>query len=62
MRFVAAMIFALLCSSAAVAGTAAEDSYSFVDLPTDYQDNHPDWFKQSFNNLPEDQPLKLQTE
>ncbi|MDD4882379.1 MAG: thioredoxin fold domain-containing protein [Gallionellaceae bacterium] len=48
------VIAALFCSYAASAGTPVDDSYSFVDLPTDYQDNHPDWFKESFYNLPED--------
>jgi thioredoxin-related protein len=36
------------------AAPPAEDVYSFIDLPTDYQNEHPDWFKSSFNNLPED--------
>ncbi|TCJ11599.1 thioredoxin [Parasulfuritortus cantonensis] len=54
LRTAAIAIAALLCPYAAAAETPVEDSYSFVDLPTDYQDNHPDWFKQSFNNLPED--------
>ncbi len=44
----------LLCSYTVIAATPAKDSYSFVDLPTDYQDDHPDWFKASFFNLPED--------
>lgn len=48
------LIAALWLPCAALAETPAGDSYSFVDLPTDYQDNHPDWFKQSFNNLSED--------
>jgi thioredoxin-related protein len=48
------VIAALLCSRAAIAAIPAEDSYSFIDLPTDYQDEHPDWFKASFYNLPED--------
>jgi thioredoxin-related protein len=51
----AAVVFAaLLCSCSVAAALPAEDAYSFVDLPTDYQDEHPDWFKSSFNNLPED--------
>jgi len=53
-RTVAVMITALLCSYTAIAATPAKDSYSFVDLPTDYQDDHPDWFKASLYNLPED--------
>jgi len=53
-RTVAVMIAALLCSYTAIAATPAKDSYSFVDLPTDYQDDHPDWFKASLYNLPED--------
>lgn len=48
------VIAALLCPYSVMAATPAEDAYSFVDLPTDYQDEHPDWFKPSFNNLPED--------
>jgi len=48
------MITALLCSFTAQAATPTQDDYSFVDLPTDYQDDHPDWFKASFFNLPED--------
>ena len=51
----AAVLFAgLLCSFAALAAAPIDDAYSFVDLPTDYQDEHPDWFKASFFNLPED--------
>lgn len=56
-RTAALMIVALLCSYSAFAATPArdaQDTYSFVDLPTDYQDEHPDWFKASFYNLPED--------
>ncbi len=48
------LLAALLCSSTAIATTPPEDAYSFVDLPIEYQDDHPDWFKPSFNNLPED--------
>ncbi len=48
------VIAALLCSNSVMAATPDADVYSFVDLPTDYQDEHPDWFKSSFNNLPED--------
>jgi thioredoxin-related protein len=51
----AVVIAALLCSCFVMAATPAEeDVYSFIDLPTDYQDEHPDWFKRGFNNLPED--------
>lgn len=48
------VIAALLCSYTTNAATPGKDAYSFVDLPTDYQDEHPDWFKASFYNLPED--------
>ena len=54
MRSAAMLIAALLCSYTAGAAPASNDAYSFVDLPTDYQDEHPDWFKASFFNLPED--------
>jgi thioredoxin-related protein len=53
-RLAAVVFAALLCSYPVMAATPAEDAYSFIDLPTDYQDEHPDWFKSSFNNLPED--------
>ena len=53
-RTAAVIIAALLCSCTVIAAPPAEDSYSFIDLPTDYQDDHPDWFKASFFNLPED--------
>jgi thioredoxin-related protein len=53
-RTAAVIIAALLCSCTVVAAPPAEDAYSFIDLPTDYQGEHPDWFKSSFNNLPED--------
>jgi hypothetical protein len=48
------VIAALLCPCTASAATPSDDAYSFVDLPTDYQGDHPDWFKASFHNLPED--------
>ncbi len=48
------MIAALLSSYTAIATTSVDNAYSFVDLPTDYDDDHPDWFKASFYNLPED--------
>ncbi len=53
-RLAAVVFAALLCSCSVMAATPAEDAYSFIDLPTDYLDEHPDWFKSSFNNLPED--------
>ncbi len=53
-RLAAVVFAALLYSCSVMAATPAADAYSFVDLPTDYQDEHPDWFKSSFNNLPED--------
>jgi len=52
--FIAALLFACSVTAATPAAPAAEDAYSFIDLPTDYQDEYPDWFKTSFNNLPED--------
>lgn len=61
LRTAAVVIAAMLCSYAAIAATPADDVYSFVDLPTDYQDEHPDWFKASFNNLPEDLDETLAT-
>lgn len=48
------LLAAQFCSFAVIAAAPGEDAYSFVDLPTDYQDDHPDWFKASFHNLPED--------
>jgi thioredoxin-related protein len=48
------VLAALLCPCQAIAAAPIDDAYSFVDLPTDYQDEHPDWFKASFYNLPED--------
>ena len=53
-RTASLVITTLLCSYTASAVSLAEDMYSFIDLPTDYQDDHPDWFKASFYNLPED--------
>jgi thioredoxin-related protein len=50
----AVVIAALMYSCTVMAAAPAEDAYSFIDLPTDYQDEHPDWFKASFFNLPED--------
>ena len=48
------LLAAQFCSFAVIAAATGEDAYSFVYLPTDYQDDHPDWFKASFHNLPED--------
>jgi thioredoxin-related protein len=53
-RTAAVVITMLWHAGAALAAEPVEDAYSFVDLPTDYQDDHPDWFKSSFYNLPED--------
>ena len=53
-RTAAVVIAVLLYSFTVIAATPSKDAYSFIDLPTDYQDEHPDWFKSSFNNLPED--------
>jgi thioredoxin-related protein len=41
-------------TAAVPAAMPADDPYSFNDLPTDYQGGHPDWFKASFYELPED--------
>lgn len=49
---VIAMLFG--ACAAIAAPPPADGRYSFIDLPTDYQDEHPDWFKSSFLNLPED--------
>lgn len=54
MRTAMVAITMLWHACAAVAAAPVEDAYSFVDLPTDFQDDHPDWFKASFYNLPED--------
>ena len=54
LRLVALALAALLSLPAVSVAALGEDAYSFVDLPTDYQDEHPDWFKTSFYNLPED--------
>lgn len=54
LRAAVIVLVALFHSCTAGAETQVEDSYSFVDLPTDYQDTHPEWFKESFYNLPED--------
>lgn len=54
LRIAALTLLVSLCPCSAIAATPDQDEYSFVDLPTDYQDEHPDWFKASFYNLPED--------
>jgi thioredoxin-related protein len=54
LRAIAMMVAALLCSFPVIAGDPDQDAYSFVDLPADYQEDYPDWFKASFYNLPED--------
>lgn len=51
---IATLILAFAYSANVLAATPNKEGYSFVDLPTDYQDEHPDWFKPSFYNLPED--------
>ncbi len=54
LRTAVLLLAVLLSASTVIAAVPGDDAYSFVDLPTDYQDDHPDWFKASFYNLPED--------